>query len=90
MTTQIIFTGNDYQECYFGNSESPKWPVQDQSGHWHNEQFSEQMVVFNRAQIHFGFLANEVAAENLPRDEENELILDGIYFCNDKYYVAAQ
>lgn len=83
-TTQIIWNGsNAYVEADSRNSEIPTWPVQDQGGRWHHEEFDGQRVVFDRAKVYFGFEAVEVAKTEVPTDEDGEMILDGFYMTND-------
>lgn len=80
---QVINTGNEFEVADRMNSESPEWPVQDQGGHWHYEQFEGQRVVFRGAGVFFGFECEEVAEEDVPRDADGELNLNDMYRCND-------
>ena len=88
--TQIIFTGNEYEEAdSCDRAERPEWPVQDAGAHWHHEQFDGQMVVYRTSEVHFGFMAEEVPEQDVPRDEDGEMNLDGLFLCsNGKIYRA--
>lgn len=89
MSTQIIYTGNDYAEAGdCGCAEQPNWPVRDEGGRIHDEQFDGQMVVYNKAHVNFGFMADEVPEQDVLRDEE--IYLDDLFVCNSgKIYRAA-
>ena len=83
MTTQIICTGNEYKIADSTNSELPIWPVQDEGGHWHYEQFAGQRCYFTQREVHFGFMATEVAEHDVPLDADGDLDLDELFRCND-------
>jgi len=84
MTTQLVWNGCDMDVVADErNSEIPAWPVQDEGGRWHYEQFKGQRVVFSGAHVHFGFLAVEVDKAEVPTDEDGEMILDGLTMTND-------
>lgn len=84
MQTQIIYTGNDYEIArHAERAERPEWPVQDAGGHWHHEQFDGQLAVFRGAQVFFGFMAEEVVENEVPRHADGEMNFDGLFLCND-------
>lgn len=84
MTTQLVWNGCDSDVVADErNSEAPEWPVQDQGGRWHHEQFKGQRVVFTQRSVHFGFLATEVNKAEVPTDEDGEMILDGLTMTDD-------
>ena len=79
MTTQLVWNGCDMDVVADErNSEVPAWPVQDEGGRWHYEQFKGQRVVFSGAHVHFGFLAVEIGKaegrrrRNDPRRPDND------------------
>jgi len=89
-TTQIIFNGNEYEEARScDRAERPEWPVQDLGAHWHHEEFEGQMVVYCTSEYHFGFMAEEVPEQDVPRDVDGELNLNDLFLCdNGKIYRA--
>ena len=89
MATQIIQTGDDYEIANSSNSEIPEWPVQSADARWNYEAFPGQVVHYNRQNVAFGFMANEIPASLIPLDEDGELDfngLDDVYVCGDKFY----
>lgn len=83
-TTQIIFNGNEYAEsCTCDRAERPEWPVQDQGAHWHHEEFDGQMVVYRTSEVYFGFMAEKVPEQDVPRDEDGEMDLDDLFLCDN-------
>jgi hypothetical protein len=80
---QLIWTGNEYEIADATNSDRPDWPVQDQGGRWHREQFPGQVVCFREAQVHFGFNAVAVADQEVPRAADGELNLNDLFLCNN-------
>lgn len=84
MATQLVWNGCDADVVADErNSEVPEWPVQDEGGRWHREQFKGQRVVFNGAHAHFGFLAVEIDKADVQKDEDGEMILDGLTMTED-------
>ncbi len=84
MTTQIIWTGNEYEVAESADrAERPEWPVQDEGARWHYEQFDGQLVVYRSSSVHFGFEAEEVAEQDVPRDADGELNLNDLFLCNN-------
>ena len=83
MSTQIIRTGNGYEAvsaCTDPAIEvAPSWPIMDEGGSWHHEAFPGQAVLFDRAHVDFGFLADELPISQAPVDSDGELNLDGLY-----------
>ncbi|MDD5385319.1 MAG: hypothetical protein PHG89_10625, partial [Gallionella sp.] len=80
---QIVCTGNEYEEADRSNSEAPEWPVQDEGAHWHHEQFNGQRVAYRTSHVHFGFMAEEIAEEDVPRDADGEMNFNDLFLCNN-------
>ena len=84
MTTQLIYNGTDYEEAAASKyAEIPEWPVQDSGARWYHEAFPGQLVCFQRTDVHFGFMAEAVNKSDVPRDEDGDLNLDGLYLANN-------
>jgi hypothetical protein len=82
--TQIIYTGNEYEEADRSNSEVPEWPVQDNGAHWHHEQFDGQRVHFTRSDVHFGFEAEYIGDVD---DISDDVLAGDVFVCsNGKVY----
>jgi hypothetical protein len=83
-TTQIIWTGNEYEVADRADrAELPEWPVQDTGARWHHEQFDGQRACFRPSSVHFGFEAEEVAEQDVPRDADGELNLNDLFLCSN-------
>ena len=76
MTTQLIWTGFEYEAADYSNSDEPTWPVQDESGRWHREQFPGQRVSYHQQTVWFGFQARELIADDLDALDFEELDSD--------------
>jgi len=83
---QLIFVGDHYEIADSSNSEIPKWPVQDEGGHWHSRQFSGQRARFDRSHVDFGFQAIRINEKDIPIDADGELDLDGVFIVGDALY----
>ena len=84
VTTQIIYNGSEYEmasDC--SRAELPEWPVQDSGAHWHHEQFDGQVAVFRAGEVHFGFMAEEVPEEDLPRHADGAVNTNDLFGCNN-------
>lgn len=88
--TQIIWTGNEYEVADNSNSEIPEWPVQDSGARWHYKKFDGQRVHFNQEQVDFGFLAEEVPENEVPRDENGFIDADHEFFNGDIFIVGRE
>lgn len=87
--TQIIFTGDTYEEADRSNCEIPDWPVQDEGAHWHYEQFDGQCVKYKNQTVHFGFEAEEIPEKDVPLNADGEMNLNDLFLCNNgKIYRA--
>ena len=52
---QLVWICDSHEVADERNSEIPQWPVQDEGGRWHHEQFPGQRVVYDHARVDFGF-----------------------------------
>ena len=86
--TQIIFVCDRSEIADNSNSETPAWPVQDQSGRWNYEQFPGQRVTFKGDRVEFGFLANQMPAEEVAGLDMDDLPSD-VYIVGRDFYRAA-
>jgi len=88
---QLIWNGSDgYMLADQHNTEDPEWPIQCAAAKWHYEEFKGQRVVFNRQNVYFGFLAAEMADNEIERDEEGEIIMtDDMYHVGESTWCKA-
>ncbi len=81
---QVIWNGTDaHVIANATNSVVPEWPVQDDEGHWHNESFPGQRVIFHQGKVFFGELLEEVS--EIPVDDDGEMV-DGYTVAYGRFF----
>ena len=85
---QLVWICDSHEVADERNSEIPQWPVQDEGGRWHHEQFPGQRVVYDHARVDFGFQVKPCAAPDDSDDIPSDVYLsrDGrwwkeVYVC---------
>lgn len=86
-TTQIIYVCDRCEIADSSNSETPEWPVQDQSGRWNHSKFDGQRATYDRARVEFGFLANRMSTAEVSGLDMDDLPSD-VYVVGNDFYKA--
>lgn len=78
---QLVWVCDRYELADDNNSEVPNWPVQDEGGHWHREEFPGQRVAYDRAHVNFGI---RVEPCDPPADLDD--IPQGVYLTEGRWW----
>lgn len=89
---QVIYMDDEFCEVDKrdkGIDTRPSWPIQDEYGGWHWEEFNGQAIYRRKGRVSFGFMAYEIEKELIERDKDGTPFLyDNQCELSDGRYVA--